>query len=83
MLPGTLVGLARGPWSTSIRAAEPELLAAGAAGRVFLLLAVISPGGMGFGDVKLVMMLGVFLGSAVALAIVAGRCSRSCRRSPS
>ena len=49
----------------------PEALAAAAgAGGFFLLTAVISPRGMGMGDVKLVAMLGLYLGRAVAPAIL-------------
>ena len=55
---------------------DPDRLpehAAAAAGAFafFLLLAIISPGGMGLGDVKLALMLGAFLGWPVAVAIVA------------
>jgi leader peptidase (prepilin peptidase)/N-methyltransferase len=48
----------------------PEQLIAGvAAGGVFLLAAMAKPGGMGLGDVKLVGVLGLYLGRAVAPAI--------------
>jgi len=48
----------------------PErLLAAGIAGGAFLAIALAVPGGMGMGDVKLVGVLGLYLGSAVAPAI--------------
>lgn len=55
----------------------PEQLAAGtAAGGFFLLAALAHPGGMGMGDVKLAAVLGLFLGRAVApallVALVAG-----------
>jgi leader peptidase (prepilin peptidase) / N-methyltransferase len=58
-------------------AGEPErLIAAAAAGGFFLLAALAYPGGMGMGDVKLAGMMGLFLGSAVApallIAMVAG-----------
>lgn len=48
----------------------PEQLIAGAAGLLlFYLAAVLKPGGMGMGDVKLVGVLGLYLGRAVAPAI--------------
>jgi leader peptidase (prepilin peptidase) / N-methyltransferase len=46
------------------------LVAAGAAGGFFLLAAIASPRGMGMGDVKLVAMLGLYLGRAVGPAIL-------------
>ena len=46
-----------------------QVIAAGAAGGLFLLAAVIKPKGMGMGDVKLVAVLGLYLGRAVAPAI--------------
>src|SRR5665213_2274733 len=50
---------------------EPErLIAAVAAGGFLLLAALAYPGGMGMGDVKLAGMMGLFLGSAVAPAIL-------------
>lgn len=52
-------------------AGEPARLIAGAAAGGFLLLAVLAyPGGMGMGDVKLAGMMGLFLGSAVAPALL-------------
>lgn len=60
-----LVGLALDP------AGEPERLIAGAGAGGFLLLAALAyPGGMGMGDVKLAGMMGLFLGAAVAPAIL-------------
>lgn len=58
-------------------AGEPERLIAGAGAGGFLLLAALAyPGGMGMGDVKLAGMIGMFLGAAVApallIALVAG-----------
>lgn len=51
----------------------PELLLSGAAAfAAFLLVALASPKGMGMGDVKLVGVLGLYLGRAVAPAIFAG-----------
>jgi len=50
---------------------EPQRLIAGAAaGGVLLLAALAYPGGMGMGDVKLAGVMGLFLGSAVAPAIL-------------
>jgi leader peptidase (prepilin peptidase)/N-methyltransferase len=52
-------------------AGEPERLIAGAAAAGFLLLAALAyPGGMGIGDVKLAGVMGLFLGIAVAPAIL-------------
>jgi leader peptidase (prepilin peptidase)/N-methyltransferase len=52
-------------------AGEPERLIAGAAAGGFLLIALLAyPGGMGMGDVKLAAMMGLFLGSAVAPALL-------------
>jgi leader peptidase (prepilin peptidase) / N-methyltransferase len=58
-------------------AGEPERLIAGVGAGGFLLLAALAyPGGMGMGDVKLAGMMGLFLGAAVApallVALVAG-----------
>jgi leader peptidase (prepilin peptidase)/N-methyltransferase len=65
------IGLALDP------AGEPERLIAGAAAGGFLLIAALAyPGGMGMGDVKLAGVMGLFLGAAVApallIALVAG-----------
>ncbi len=50
---------------------EPERLIAGAAaGGALLLAALAYPGGMGMGDVKLAAVMGLFLGSAVAPAML-------------
>jgi leader peptidase (prepilin peptidase) / N-methyltransferase len=59
------IGLALDP------AGEPERLIAGLAAGGFLLLAALAyPGGMGMGDVKLAAVMGLFLGRAVAPAIL-------------
>jgi len=59
------IGLALDP------AGEPERLIAALAGGGFLLLAALAyPGGMGMGDVKLTGMMGLFLGSALAPALL-------------
>jgi len=68
-LPGSLLaiglGLALDP------AGEPGRLIAGAAAGGFLLMAALAyPGGMGMGDVKLAAMMGLFLGAAVAPALL-------------
>ena len=53
--------------------ALPEHLIAGAAAFAFLLIAALAyPGGMGMGDVKLAGVMGLYLGSAVAPALLAG-----------
>jgi leader peptidase (prepilin peptidase)/N-methyltransferase len=50
---------------------EPTRLIAGAAAGGFLLIAALAyPGGMGMGDVKLAGVMGLFLGEAVAPAIL-------------
>lgn len=50
---------------------EPErLIAAAGAGGLLLLAALAYPGGMGMGDVKLAAVMGLFLGRAVAPAIL-------------
>ena len=52
-------------------AGEPERLIAGAAaGGLFLVAALVRPGGMGMGDVKLAGVLGLFLGAPVAVALL-------------
>jgi leader peptidase (prepilin peptidase) / N-methyltransferase len=66
-----VLGLALDP------AGEPGRLIAGAGAGGFLLVAALAyPGGMGMGDVKLAGMMGLFLGSAVApallIALIAG-----------
>jgi leader peptidase (prepilin peptidase)/N-methyltransferase len=59
------IGLALDP------SGEPERLVAGAAAGGLLLLAALAyPGGMGMGDVKLAAVMGLFLGRAVAPAIL-------------
>ncbi|MFI4985350.1 MAG: prepilin peptidase [Solirubrobacterales bacterium] len=59
------IGLALDP------SGEPERLIAGVGAGGFLLLAALAyPGGMGMGDVKLAAVMGLFLGRAVAPAIL-------------
>ena len=47
-----------------------HLIAAAAAGGFLLVTAIVYPAGMGMGDVKLVGMMGLFLGAAVAPAVL-------------
>lgn len=62
-----VIGLALDPGG------EPERLIAGlAAGALLLLIAIIYPRGMGMGDVKLVAVMGLYLGRAVAPALLIG-----------
>lgn len=72
--PGILAGIAL---SAASGEAVPAIVAAAAAGLVFLLLGIVSRGGMGGGDTKLAAMIGAFLGSpdvivALFLAIAIG-----------
>ncbi len=72
---GALLALALG--TALDPSGEPERLIAGvAAGGALLIAALAYPGGMGMGDVKLAGVMGLFLGSAVApamlLALLAG-----------
>jgi leader peptidase (prepilin peptidase)/N-methyltransferase len=54
-------------------AGVPEQLIAGAsAGGFLLVFALVYPRGMGMGDVKLAAVLGLFLGRAAAVALLAG-----------
>jgi leader peptidase (prepilin peptidase)/N-methyltransferase len=51
----------------------PELLlAAFAAGFFLLVAALLSPSGMGMGDVKLAFVLGLFVGRSVVIAVIIG-----------
>ena len=51
----------------------PELLiAAFGAGGFLLLAALLSPSGMGMGDVKLAFVLGLFTGRSVVIAVILG-----------
>jgi leader peptidase (prepilin peptidase)/N-methyltransferase len=67
--PGALLALALG--LALDPSGEPSrLIAAAAAGGFLLIAALAYPGGMGMGDVKLAGMMGLFLGSAVAPALL-------------
>lgn len=68
-LPGCLLAIALG--LAFDPAGEPARLLAGVgAGGALLIVALISPKGMGMGDVKLVAMIGLFLGAAVIPAVL-------------
>lgn len=68
-LPGCIVAIALGLAFDA--SGEPARLLAGlGAGGAFLIVTLISPRGMGMGDVKLATMIGLFLGSAVIPAIL-------------
>ncbi len=71
VLPGAVAGIA------IVASTEPDLLpqnlvAAVIAGAGLLAVALVDPGGMGMGDVKLAATMGVYLGPAVALALLIG-----------
>jgi len=69
VLAGTVIGLALA--GVADPGSLPErLIAAGAAGGFLFLVAFAYPQGMGMGDVKLVAMMGVYLGSAVVPAML-------------
>jgi leader peptidase (prepilin peptidase)/N-methyltransferase len=48
-----------------------RLIAAAAVGGLFFIVALVSPRGMGLGDVKLAATMGLFLGRAIAPALLA------------
>jgi leader peptidase (prepilin peptidase) / N-methyltransferase len=71
VLPAAVAGIA------IVASTEPDLLpqnlvAAVIAGVGLLAVALVDPGGMGMGDVKLAATMGVYLGPAVALALLIG-----------
>jgi leader peptidase (prepilin peptidase)/N-methyltransferase len=75
IIPNTLTGagalLALGLGTALDPSGEPTRLIAGGAAAGFLLIAALAyPGGMGMGDVKLAGVMGLFLGTAVAPAIL-------------
>lgn len=65
--PGLLVGLALA-WTGGPREFLVSLAAALGAGLIFFLIAVVSRGGMGGGDVKLAAVMGAFVGWPVIAA---------------
>jgi leader peptidase (prepilin peptidase) / N-methyltransferase len=68
---GAVVGLAIVALTDADSLAE-NLIAAAAAGGVLFLIALAYPRGMGMGDVKLVAMMGLYLGRAIAPAVLIG-----------
>jgi leader peptidase (prepilin peptidase) / N-methyltransferase len=72
VLPATVVLLA----AQTILDPSVEWIAAGlGAGLFFLIAALAYPGGMGMGDVKLALLLGVVLGRTVPVALMTGMLS--------
>lgn len=68
-VPGILLAIVLG--TALDPAGEPARLIAGlAAGGAFLLVVLIAPRGMGMGDVKLTLMIGLFLGASVVPALL-------------
>jgi leader peptidase (prepilin peptidase) / N-methyltransferase len=68
--PGALVAIGVG-LALDADGEPARLLAAALAGGFLLLAALARPGGMGMGDVKLTAMMGLFLGRAVVVALLA------------
>jgi leader peptidase (prepilin peptidase) / N-methyltransferase len=60
-LPGMLIGLGLSPWALPITPLA-SLIGLVAGGLFFYLVALVSKGGMGGGDIKLIAMIGAFLG---------------------
>jgi leader peptidase (prepilin peptidase)/N-methyltransferase len=72
VLPATVVLLA----AQTILDPSVEWIAAGlGAGLFFLIAALVYPGGMGMGDVKLALLMGVVLGRTVPVALMIGMLS--------
>jgi leader peptidase (prepilin peptidase)/N-methyltransferase len=74
VIPNALTGAAAAAGLIAALAIDPSsvpdrLIAAAAAGGAFLLVALIAPGGMGMGDVKLVAVLGLYLQLSVLPAL--------------
>ena len=69
MLPATVLVLL----ANTARDLSPEWIVAGLAASGFLLAAALAyPAGMGMGDVKLALLMGVALGKTVSVALMAG-----------
>ena|SRR6266498_391250 len=60
-LPGMLIGLGLSPWALPITPLA-SLIGLLAGGLFFYVVALVSQGGMGGGDIKLIAMIGAFLG---------------------
>ena len=69
VLPATVVLLAA---QTVLHPSVEWIVAGLAAAVAFLLVALAYPGGMGMGDVKLALLLGVVLGRTVSVALLVG-----------
>lgn len=69
--PGALIGLALVA-ATDLGSLDESLLAGAIAGGLMFALALAYPKGMGMGDAKLVAMMGIYLGRAVAPAALVG-----------
>jgi len=65
-LPGIAVGLGLSVWALPITP-QTSLFGLLVGGALFYLIAVVSKGGMGGGDIKLIAMIGAFLGWQGAL----------------
>jgi leader peptidase (prepilin peptidase)/N-methyltransferase len=72
VLPATVVLLAA---QTVLHPSVEWVVAGIAAAAFFLIAALVYPGGMGMGDVKLALLLGVVLGRAVSVALMIGMLS--------
>jgi leader peptidase (prepilin peptidase)/N-methyltransferase len=71
VVPAAVVGIAIA--AVADPGSLPErLLAAAAAGGFLFIVALVYPRGMGMGDVKLVAMMGLYLGRAIAPAVLIG-----------
>lgn len=71
LLAGAMIGLAIAAAADPAGLAE-RAIAGGAAGGFLFLVALAYPRGMGMGDVKLVAVMGLYLGRAVAPALLFG-----------
>ena len=71
LIAGAVAGLAIAA-ATDPSSLPERGIAAAAAGGLLLLIALAYPRGMGMGDVKLAFVMGLFLGSAVSVALAVG-----------